>query len=621
MTHKFIFISYSHEDAEKVQKPIEMLSRNHDTWIDQGQSTGELTPEITFAIENCICFVAFTSSNYFASSYCSSALSYAQNHLNNISLIVISLETEDVEDAINRLDDNLNANNVQCEKAMTKAASQRKRRELLSPPTTPEISYELAYDLASIFLHTIIEYCPKHHILLHQQIKHIFSLYQTEEIGYIYARSLFSPFQDDSVVINEDYINEFKEVYDSLHTKYIGNLLANAIYLFISQDNVSIEDINGYIDQIRDIHNEFHTEESADMLSSALIYLSSNNSLDVKFLCVEEIKNLYGEHDTIEIGDNLSKAIFNVAFDLSLSYDQTLDHIHHLRLLYDKQHSPVTELILANAYYNLSIHIDTSPQQAHFFVDQIMDLYHRSHLEDTGMLLAKALFSLAVDNSLEVVMECKERLQSLFKELRIVEIATELSRTLLKLGSLTEENHIQEINDLYNEFPIQEIADCLAIALYNHSIEDSSDEKEECLEKLRHLYNQTPTENVSCMLAKALYNQLFNDKPMPTILNGYIDEIRSIYHAHPHSDIGAILANSLYILTEFNPSIPVKESCVKEIERLYYDHSSNSITIAYAKAINNLIFTPDLSLEKRYEYTLQLQDIWIKLESEDNDET
>ncbi|MBQ8000118.1 MAG: TIR domain-containing protein [Ruminococcus sp.] len=78
---KYIFVSYSHKDSDKVLPVIvRMKAQGYRVWFDQGIDPGsEWDENIAQHINNCGYFAAFMSDNYLASGNCCDELSYARD--------------------------------------------------------------------------------------------------------------------------------------------------------------------------------------------------------------------------------------------------------------------------------------------------------------------------------------------------------------------------------------------------------------------------------------------------------------------------------------------------------------------------------------------------------------
>ena len=78
---KFIFISYSHRDTDKVFPIINaLMKQGYRVWYDQGIDPGtEWDENIANHIADCGYFVAFISNNYLGSSNCKDELNFARD--------------------------------------------------------------------------------------------------------------------------------------------------------------------------------------------------------------------------------------------------------------------------------------------------------------------------------------------------------------------------------------------------------------------------------------------------------------------------------------------------------------------------------------------------------------
>ena len=64
-TEPYLFISYAHQDEEKVLPVIEWLNVNgYRVWYDEGlETSNDFKDEISINILNCSCFMVFLSNN------------------------------------------------------------------------------------------------------------------------------------------------------------------------------------------------------------------------------------------------------------------------------------------------------------------------------------------------------------------------------------------------------------------------------------------------------------------------------------------------------------------------------------------------------------------------------
>ena len=78
---KYIFISYSHKDKDKVFDIIKKLVNDgHNIWYDEGIDPGtEWDENIATHIEGCDGFIAFVSENYVSSDNCKDELNFARD--------------------------------------------------------------------------------------------------------------------------------------------------------------------------------------------------------------------------------------------------------------------------------------------------------------------------------------------------------------------------------------------------------------------------------------------------------------------------------------------------------------------------------------------------------------
>ena len=84
-TEKYIFISYSHKDADEVYPVIARLQEEgYRIWYDEGNKCGDdFNKKIAAHIKKCYCFITLMSENYLASEYCIDELTYSYNKVNN----------------------------------------------------------------------------------------------------------------------------------------------------------------------------------------------------------------------------------------------------------------------------------------------------------------------------------------------------------------------------------------------------------------------------------------------------------------------------------------------------------------------------------------------------------
>lgn len=97
---KYIFVSYSHKDSDKVLPVIDrMIAEGYRVWFDQGIDPGsEWDENIAQHIQNCGYFAVFMSGNYLSSGNCCDELSFARDLEKD--RLVIYLEEVDLPSGI-----------------------------------------------------------------------------------------------------------------------------------------------------------------------------------------------------------------------------------------------------------------------------------------------------------------------------------------------------------------------------------------------------------------------------------------------------------------------------------------------------------------------------------------
>ncbi len=85
----YVFVSYSHADAQQVFPVIEALQgRGYRVWFDEGIDPGtEWDENIAAHIQSCHSLLAFVSEHYIASENCKDELNYARD-LNKQRLLI-----------------------------------------------------------------------------------------------------------------------------------------------------------------------------------------------------------------------------------------------------------------------------------------------------------------------------------------------------------------------------------------------------------------------------------------------------------------------------------------------------------------------------------------------------
>ena len=77
---KFIFVSYSHKDKDRVLPIIEKLNEHYNVWLDEGICFGhEWDVEIVEKLSSCHIFVFMVSPNSIESSNCQDELSFIRD--------------------------------------------------------------------------------------------------------------------------------------------------------------------------------------------------------------------------------------------------------------------------------------------------------------------------------------------------------------------------------------------------------------------------------------------------------------------------------------------------------------------------------------------------------------
>ncbi len=681
MNDMYIFILYCHEDEEAVDEYIEMLSKNYSLWIDDGQSTDELTAEVTNAIEQCACFIAFTSRNFDASGYCSTVLSYAQDHLKNIPIEDICLEEKNAMEEVMRL----------CEGRIIP----RKRRGLPSPPTTLGLEEEEAYDLAMLFYDLTIEDCPKNPHFCIRMIKRLFYLFPTEDIADMYmdalsnllldapvevktwchkeiqeayntlpvettintlAESLYSLIgdvsMDDSIKYlgelrnlynkfpNETtgsalalalyvlsfsrpykdgigHVNEIKEIYDKFHTEEIAEHYANGLVSLVLSDDAPNDDKEKYVCQIREILGEFPTKDIAYTLAGALAEIAEYSPLEDKYRYCDEIKDLFQVYHNDEIRNFLSRVLYYIGFEDKSNIDKAKEYTKQIKALHEETQSSLTEVILATALFNLANR--SSLENRYPYVQQIRELYNHSQAKETAVIFAQALFTITVDNEFAGINDCANELRELYAKHHMGIIALQLAKVLLNLCGHADLSGI-----------------------------------EACITEIRSLYHEYPVDEIGECLAKGLFNQSLSSTQS---VEDNIKELRELYREIPTSSIAFQLAKVMYSHVLNNPeqhqiiagyvdeltqihnayhqkgvgfflanmlfllfkdnSVKVKEDYAKRIDALYAEHTEESIARFYVLALYELIDDTNLSHAKRLIYVKKLKEIYEKYQTAD----
>jgi len=88
---KYIFISYSHADFEKVKPYLKLLKKEgYEFWYDDSITAGsEWQGVIASNLANCSCFLAFISTNSIKSDYCLKEINYATSKNKPIAVIML----------------------------------------------------------------------------------------------------------------------------------------------------------------------------------------------------------------------------------------------------------------------------------------------------------------------------------------------------------------------------------------------------------------------------------------------------------------------------------------------------------------------------------------------------
>lgn len=95
---KYVFVSYSHKDADVVLPIINLLRRNQvNVWYDDSNEAGDKWAEIIQNhVKKAYCLICFLSDNFVQSQNCRNEITLASNYLPE-NIIAIHLSTEQTE--------------------------------------------------------------------------------------------------------------------------------------------------------------------------------------------------------------------------------------------------------------------------------------------------------------------------------------------------------------------------------------------------------------------------------------------------------------------------------------------------------------------------------------------